>query len=74
MEKGKTVEIDEAKLAEMLNSVPNVSSNRKKTFTPTEDAFILAVYKQGKNKEMAAKKLNTSFDTMRRRYVELINK
>jgi|WetSurMetagenome_2_1015567.scaffolds.fasta_scaffold1858813_1 hypothetical protein len=74
MEKGKAVEVDETKLAEMLNSIPDVTSNKKRIFTPIEDAFILAVYKQNKNKGIAAKKLGTSADTMRRRYVELISK
>ncbi|MCK9576268.1 MAG: hypothetical protein M0R51_10120 [Clostridia bacterium] len=71
MEKGKAVEVDEAKLAEMLNSIPVVSSNKKKIFTPTEDAFIIAVYEQNKNKEIAAKKLDISSTTMRRRYIEI---
>ena len=74
MEKGKAVEVDESKLAEMLNSIPVVYSNKKKTFTPTEDAFILAVYKQNKNKGIAAKKIGISSDTMRKRYIELTEK
>jgi transcriptional regulator with PAS, ATPase and Fis domain len=73
MEKGKAVEVDEVKLAEMLNSIPD-ASNKKRIFTSTEDAFILAVYEQNKNKGVAAKKLGTSPDTMRRRYIELTEK
>jgi hypothetical protein len=74
MEKGKCVEIDEIKLTEMLNSVPDSFFNKSKLFTPIEDAFILAVYKQNKNKEYAAKKLGVSPATMRRRYIKLKDK
>jgi hypothetical protein len=71
MEKGKTVEIDEQKLAEMLDSVSDSVINKGRIFTPFEDAFILAVYKNKKNKEEAAKKIGVAVGTFRRRYVFL---
>jgi hypothetical protein len=71
MEKGKPVFIDEAALAEMLESVPDGKSTAGREFTPTEDAFIIAVWEKKKNKEIAAKRLGICEVTMRKRYLHL---
>lgn len=71
MEKGKEVVIDQAALAEMLESLPETYGHNAKKFTPLEDAFIIAVWEQKKNKFEAAKKLKICESSMRARYNEL---
>lgn len=70
-EKGKPVIIDQAKLSEMLESVPASFGHQTRHFTPLEDAFIIAVWEQKKNKALAAKKLKVCESSMRARYNEL---
>lgn len=70
-EKGKPVIIDQAKLAEMLDDLPDTFGRSARKFTPLEDAFIIAVWEQKKNKFEAAKKLKICESSMRARYNEL---
>jgi hypothetical protein len=71
MEKGKPVIIDQAKLAEMLDDIPATLGHQGRKYTATEDAFILAVWSQKKDKAIAAKKLGICESSLRSRYNEL---
>lgn len=74
MEKGKPVEIDQDLLAQLLEGVPKSVQTQERIYTATEDAFILAIWEKGLNKQIAAKKLNICEGTLRKRYNELKEK
>ena len=66
-----SVEVDESALNEMLSGIQKTERGSRRIFTPTEDAFILAVWYRGLDRHASAKRLGVSEGTMRSRYLVL---
>ena len=68
METKTGIKVNEKEIAAFLDGIPSSSSYNARQFTPREDAIILAVWDQRKNKQAAAKALGISYATMKTRY------
>lgn len=72
METKTGIKVNEKEITAFLEGIPSSSSYNARQFTPREDAIILAVWEQRKNKQAAAKALGIAYGTMRMRHTYLV--